>query len=184
MALIESTMLPLNTHAPDFTLLDTVTQKSITLSQQVPAKATVIMFICNHCPYVKRILPKLVEVTHHYQLQEVRFYAISSNDVKTHEADSPENMAELAQQQGFSFPYLYDETQTVAKQYQAACTPDFYVFDDHLKLVYRGRFDASTPGNGMPITGDDLCQALDAVLTGAPVAATQYPSMGCSIKWK
>lgn len=177
-------MLPLGTKAPDFTLFDTISQKPLTLSQQPAAKATVIMFICNHCPYVKHILLTLTGTADRYRHKGVKFYAISSNDAEQYVADSPENMYKTAGHHDFSFPYLYDETQAVAKAYDAACTPDIYLFDADLKLVYRGRFDAATPGNDIPVTGEELCQAMDAVLTGHPVSPNQHPSMGCNIKWK
>lgn len=184
MAETPSNMLPLGTVAPDFSLLDTVSHKTLSLRELKSEKATVIMFICNHCPYVKLILPTLVDVANRYQQKGIHFIAISSNDAKDYPADSPDNMTLEARKQGFTFPYLYDESQTVAKAYQAACTPDLYLFDDKLKCVYRGRFDAATPGNGQPVTGEDLIQALDAVLTGNRVNQEQKPSVGCNIKWR
>lgn len=184
MALTQSIMLPLGSIAPDFTLLDTVTNQVLTLSKQAPAKASVILFICNHCPFVKHILPTLVNIAEEYQLKGVRFYAISSNDAEQYPADSPENMHKMAKDCHFDFPYLYDETQAVAKLYNAVCTPDLYLFDSGSSLVYRGRFDGSTPGNDVQVSGEDLRTALDALLSDTPIPTTQYPSMGCNIKWK
>jgi len=185
MAVTPSTMLPLGTIAPDFTLPDTESDALISLRDgKATPQATVIMFICNHCPFVKHIQQKLVSIAKEYQKKGIRFIAISANDVKNYPADSPENMRSEAKQAGYTFPYLYDETQAVAKTYQAACTPDFYVFDQHLACVYRGRFDQSRPGNATPVTGDDLTQALDQLLTKQPVNSKQFPSIGCNIKWK
>lgn len=184
MALTPSNMLPLGTEAPDFNLPDTVSGKHISLSDVATGKATVIMFTCNHCPYVIHVNDEIVRVAKDYQAKGVGFVAISSNDVENHPADSPEKMKRLAAEVGYTFPYLYDESQSVAKAYDAACTPDFYVFDGAKKLVYRGRLDGSRPGTDTPLTGEDLRAALDAVLAGKEVAKTQYPSMGCNIKWK
>jgi thiol-disulfide isomerase/thioredoxin len=142
------------------------------------------MFICNHCPYVRHVNPELVRVAKDYTDRGVSFVAISSNDVTQYPEDSPERMAEVAAEVGYPFPYLYDETQEVARAYGAACTPDFFVYDADLRLVYRGRLDASTPGNAEPLTGADLRAALDALLAGTPVPAEQHPSIGCSIKWR
>jgi thiol-disulfide isomerase/thioredoxin len=147
-------------------------------------QGTVVMFICNHCPYVKHILPKLGEVTKIYQAKNIAFIAINSNDIKNYPDDSPENMQKLAKQLNFSFPYLFDENQETAKAYQASCTPDFYLFDQHLRCVYRGRFDESTPGNNKPVTGKDLCEALDNLLINKPINPDQISSMGCNIKWR
>jgi thiol-disulfide isomerase/thioredoxin len=177
-------MIPLGTKAPDFRLLDTVSGNYFTLSDLASDKATVIMFICNHCPYVKHIQGKLAEVANLYRKKNVSFIAISSNDVSNYPADSPDNMRAEALNHHYSFPYLYDETQEVAKAYQAACTPDFYIFDQNLCCVYRGRFDASTPGNNQPVTGNELCRALDNILAGNPVNPDQKASVGCNIKWK
>lgn len=184
MAETPSKMLPLGTLAPNFELLDTISGKNISLNQLRSETATVIMFICNHCPYVKHIQEKLVEVVNAYQPKGVNFIAINSNDVKKYPADSPEKMRLEAEQQGYTFPYLYDETQEIAKAYQAACTPDLYVFNNKLSCVYRGRFDDSTPGNGRLVTGKDLTQALDNIISGKPVDPNQLPSVGCNIKWK
>ncbi|HLD17173.1 MAG TPA: thioredoxin family protein [Coxiellaceae bacterium] len=184
MALTPSTMLPLGTPAPAFTLRDTVSGKVLSLENLTSTLATVIVFMCNHCPYVKHIQKKLVAVAHHYQHKGISFIAISSNDVDHYPDDSPEKMKEEAQRFGYPFPYLYDETQQIAHAYHAACTPDFYVFDKALKCVYRGRFDNSSPGKSTPITGHDLRAALDALLAGKPIGENQLPSMGCNIKWK
>jgi len=179
-----STMLPLGTKAPDFKLIDTVSNEEISLQAMKSNSATVIMFICNHCPYVKLIQTKLVEVIQYYQTKKINFVAINSNDINNYPADAPERMKEEALLHHYTFPYLFDETQTVAKAYQAACTPDFFVFDKNLECIYRGRFDEATPGNGKTVTGKDLSHALDAVLTGKNVDPHQYPSVGCNIKWK
>ncbi|MDX1667679.1 MAG: thioredoxin family protein [Saprospiraceae bacterium] len=184
MALTESKMLELGTGAPSFTLPDTVSGEEKSLEEMKSDKATVIMFICNHCPYVVHVNPELVRLAKEYQKKGASFIAISSNDVEKYPQDGPEKMKEKADQLGYPFPYLYDESQEVAKAYDAACTPDFYVFDADMKLVYRGRLDDSTPGNDKPLTGRDLRKALDFVLAGQPVSMEQYPSMGCNIKWK
>jgi len=184
MARTPSNMMPLGTKAPDFELFDTVSGKTVSLQQLKSNKATVIMFICNHCPFVKHIDDELVRLARDYQPQNVAFIAISSNDVDNYPQDGPELMKEEAEKVGYSFPYLYDETQQVARAYDAACTPDFYIFDGALKCVYRGQLDASRPGNDIPVTGKDMRAALDEVLAGTPVSANQIPSLGCNIKWK
>ncbi|HVE44097.1 MAG TPA: thioredoxin family protein [Gammaproteobacteria bacterium] len=184
MAKTPSTMIPLGTPAPDFSLVDTVTGKQVSLATTEPPPATVIMFICNHCPFVIHILPALLVLSKKYQTEGVRFIGISSNDATTYPEDGPDNMRKTAETLHFPFPYLYDATQTVAKAYQAACTPDFYVFDNKMACVYRGRFDDTTPGNQRPVTGRDLSEALDAILAGNSVPETQMPSVGCNIKWK
>ncbi|MGH8459279.1 MAG: thioredoxin family protein [Nevskiales bacterium] len=184
MALTPSNMLPLGTTAPAFRLPDVVSGRTLALSDLKSDRATVVMFICNHCPYVKHVNPELIRVAHDYQPKDVSFVAISSNDITSHPDDAPEKMKDVAQRLGYPFPYLYDETQTVARAYQAACTPDLYIFDGNLKLAYRGRLDGSTPGNEVPLTGQDLRAALDAVLLGRAVGSDQKPSMGCNIKWK
>ena len=184
MTLTPSNMLPLGTAAPDFTLLDTVTGKQLSLADVKSDRATVIMFICNHCPYVVHVNGELVRLANTYQKKGIRFIAISSNDVDGYPRDGPDEMRRHAAEHGYSFPYLYDETQAVARAYNAACTPDFYVFDGDLKLAYRGRLDGSTPGNDVPLTGADLRTALDALLSGKRVPSEQLPSMGCNIKWK
>ena len=177
-------MLPLGTKAPDFTLPDTVSGKDMSLDEIMSDKATVIMFICNHCPYVLHVNPEIVRLANDYQQKGVHFVGISANDVERYPQDSPEKMKALADEVGYSFPYLYDETQEVAKAYDAACTPDFYVFDGEGKLFYRGRLDESRPKNDKPLTGADLRAALDAVLAGKSAPEKQYPSGGCGIKWK
>lgn len=184
MARTLSKMIPLGTLAPNFTLPDTVSGKTVSLQDLKSDKATVIMFICNHCPFVKHVDAQLVALARDYQTKGVSFIAISSNDVDNYPQDSPELMTEEATKVGYSFPYLYDESQEVAKAYDAACTPDFYVFDKDLKCAYRGQLDSSRPGNGLPVTGADLRAALDEVLEGKDVSAPQIPSVGCGIKWK
>ncbi len=179
-----SKMLPLGTKAPDFTLLDTVSGKQLSLNDIKSDKATVIMFSCNHCPYVIHVNEALVELANEYQAAGVKFVAISSNDVENYPQDSPALMTKLAEEVGYPFPYLYDETQEVARAYDAACTPDFYVFNQDLRLTYRGQMDSSRPNSGKPVTGEDLRNALDAVLIGRPVSDVQRPSGGCNIKWK
>jgi peroxiredoxin len=186
MALTESTMLPLGTQAPDFTLPDTVSKKDLTLTDIRGAQGTLVMFTCNHCPYVIHVNPELVRLAHDYQPLGISFVAISSNDVDKYPQDGPEAMQQLAREVGYPFPYLYDATQEVARAYDAACTPDFYLFDANLKLVYRGRLDDSRPrvAHPAPLTGKDLRAAMDTLLTGQPIPEPQYPSMGCNIKWK
>jgi peroxiredoxin len=184
MALTESSMLALGTKAPDFKLPDTVSGKQMTLAD-IPAKnARVVMFICNHCPYVVHVSEELARLAKDYKKKGVGFVAISSNDVEKYPVDSPENMKAFAKAEGFTFPYFYDETQEVAKAYDAACTPDFYIFDAADRLVYRGRLDESRPGSGIPVTGTEMRAALDAVLRDEQPDQQQYPSMGCNIKWK
>ena len=184
MALTESNMLPLGTAAPEFTLPDTISGNIVSLKDIPTDKGSVVMFLCNHCPYVIHVNEEIVKVAKDYQAKGVGFVAISSNDVVNYPADSPDKMKTHAKEVGYPFPYLYDESQDVAKAYDAACTPDFYVFDRDQKLVYRGRLDDSRPQSGTPLTGRDLRAALDAVLAGEDVSAIQYPSAGCNIKWK
>ena len=184
MALTESNMLPLGTKAPNFNLLDTVTGKNLDLADLASDKATVIMFICNHCPYVIHVNPEIKRLSDEYSQKGVSFIAISSNDVINYPQDRPELMTELAKEEGFNFPYLYDESQSVAKAYDAACTPDFYVFDGDLNLSYRGRLDNSRPNSGIPLSGSDLRAAIDVTLESKSVLEKQYPSAGCNIKWK
>lgn len=186
MALTPSTMLALGTQAPDFALPDPVSGQTISLSQiSADAKATVVIFMCNHCPFVKHILDQLLVVTQKYLAQGVRFVAINSNDVENYPEDAPSKMRELAIQKQFSFPYLYDESQKVARAYHAACTPDFFVFDQDHRCVYRGCFDDTSPGKlENPVTGKSLTAALDALLAQQPITIAQLPSMGCNIKWK
>ena len=184
MAYTESHMLPLGSDAPPFTLPDTVSGRTIRLQDIASDKATVVMFLCNHCPYVIHVNAEIVRVANDYMPKGVAFVAISSNDVANYPQDGPDQMKITAEQEGYPFPYLYDESQNVALAYEAACTPDFYVFDKDLKLVYRGRLDDARPKNDNPLTGRDLRAALDAVLAGQPVDEKQYPSGGCNIKWK
>lgn len=184
MARTASNMLPLGTLAPDFSLTDTVSDQKVDLNSLKGDKATVIFFICNHCPFVLHINSELVKIANEYQKIGFSFVAISSNDVINYPQDSPDKMKENAQNFGYSFPYLYDEDQSVAKAYDAACTPDIYVFNADLKLVYRGQLDDSRPENGIPVTGKDLRSALNSILKGDPISEIQKPSIGCNIKWK
>ena len=184
MALTPSSMPALGMPAADFVLPDTVSEKLLSLKQLGSARATVVMFLSNHCPYVKHVLEGLVRLGHDYRSKGVSYIAIGCSDTQTYPEDSPERMRLLAQRQGFPFPYLYDESQEVARAYQAACTPDFFVFDAQLHLAYRGRLDDSRPGNGVPVSGRDLRAALNALLAGRAVSEDQQPSVGCSIKWR
>lgn len=184
MALTPSNMLPLGTKAPHFKLRCAVNEKELVLDELKSDKATVVMFICNHCPYVKHVQKGLVELANDYMPKGVAFIAVSSNDVGKYPEDSPANMKRVALSLGYPFPYLFDETQEVARAYAAACTPDFYVFDAALKLAYRGQMDDSRPGNGKPVTGKNIREALDRLLNGEPVGEDQAPSIGCNIKWK
>ena len=183
MARTPSNMLPLGTPAPDFSLFDTVSGQTRNLSELRGEKGTVIMFICNHCPFVVHVNPEISKLGREYQEKGIGFVAISSNDVVNYPQDAPHLMTEVAQKEGYSFPYLYDESQDVAKAYDAACTPDFYLFNGSLKLVYRGQLDDSRPQNGLPLNGHDLRNAMDALLEGKPVDQDQKPSIGCNIKW-
>jgi peroxiredoxin len=183
MAETPSTMLATGTAAPDFSLPDT-DGNLVARDDFSSAPALLVAFICNHCPYVKHVRSKFAEVARDYQSRNVAVVAINSNDAETYRDDSPEAMAEEVKLAGYTFPYLYDETQEVARAYQAACTPDFFLFDRDRRLVYRGQFDDSRPGNGKPVTGRDLTAAMDAVLAGKPVSGEQQPSVGCNIKWK
>lgn len=184
MARTESNMLPLGTIAPSFTLPDTVSEKTLSLEDIKGEKGTVIMFICNHCPFVKHVNEEMVRVANDYRVTGFGFAAISSNDAEGYPQDGPELMQENARKHKFPFPYLYDKTQEVAKAYDAACTPDFYVFNDRLELVYRGQLDNSRPANGIPVNGRDLREALDNILNNHPQREDQLPSIGCNIKWK
>jgi len=184
MALTESTMLKLGTEAPDFALTDVITGKMVRRDDARGQMALLVMFICAHCPYVKHIEKGLGKLGKDYAGKSVSIIAISSNDAATHPADGPEGLKQQAQSYGFVFPYLYDETQAVAHAYKAACTPDFFLFDGEFRLVYRGQFDSSRPGNGVPVSGEDLRAAIDQVLDGKPVPTDQRPSIGCNIKWK
>jgi peroxiredoxin len=183
MALTPSTMLPLGTKAPDFRLPE-AGGEIVALNSLRGAPALLLFFVCNHCPYVKHVRHELAALAREYQEQGVAVVGISSNDAVAFPADSPQLMVVEKQEIGYPFPYLFDESQDVAKAYHAACTPDFYVFDRDLRLVYRGQMDDSRPGNGIKVTGKDLQAALDAVLAGRPVATDQRPSIGCNIKWK
>ncbi len=184
MAVTLSTMLPLGTLAPDFTLPDTMSESTLSLRTIKPSTATLIMFICNHCPYVKHVNSELLRLANDYQSKGVSFIAISSNDVINYPQDGPDKMKETALELGYTFPYLYDESQQVARDYQAACTPDFYLFGPDMKLAYRGQLDGSRPGNDLPVTGKDLRQALDCLIANKDIPSAQIPSVGCNIKWK
>ncbi len=184
MAETPSTMLKLGTVAPDFALTDVVSGKTVRRDDFRGKKALLVMFICTHCPFVKHIEKEIAKLGKDYAAQPVGIVAISANDAVNYPADSPEGLKKQAETFGFTFPYLYDELQAVARAYDAACTPDIYLFDADFKLVYRGQFDASRPSNTIPVTGQDLRAALDAVLAGKPVSADQKPSIGCNIKWK
>ncbi len=183
MAQTPSTMLPLGTVAPAFTLPDTTLQQ-VSLETFTGAPALLVMFICNHCPFVKHLRSELAQLGRDYVAQGLGIVAISSNDADAYPADSPAKMIEEQQAAGYNFPYLFDATQEVAKSYRAACTPDFYLFDKDRRLVYRGQFDDSRPSNGLPVTGKDLRAAIDAILAGKPVSTEQRPSIGCNIKWR
>ena len=179
-----STMLALGTPAPGFDLPDTVSGNRLSIHDVAGRKALVVMFICNHCPYVVHIQQGLVEFGRDYTGADVAVVGISANDAQSYPDDAPELLGRVARRRGYLFPVLYDETQEVAKSYTATCTPDFFLFGPERTLVYRGQFDSSRPGSGVPVTGEDLRAALDAVLEDRPVTENQYPSMGCSIKWK
>ncbi|HSZ24166.1 MAG TPA: thioredoxin family protein [Cytophagaceae bacterium] len=184
MAAVSSTMMPLGTLATDFLLIDTVSQKKFSLQELKSEKATLVMFICNHCKYVKHIHATLVNILHAAIPKGLSVIAISANDVVNFPEDAPQLMKQQALESGYLFPYLYDETQEVARAYDAACTPDFFLFDGNMKLVYRGQFDNSRPKNELPVTGKDLNEAIMAVLSGKQVNIEQRPSIGCNIKWK
>jgi thiol-disulfide isomerase/thioredoxin len=170
--------------APGFRLPDTVSGKQLSLNDSKGKSGTVIMFICNHCPFVLHVNDELVKLANDYREKGIGFIAISANDVVTHPGDAPEKMKEAALRLGYPFPYCYDEAQEVARAYDAACTPDFFIYNKGLELVYRGQLDGSRPGNGIPVTGQDIRAALDCLLAGKPVPAEQRPSIGCNIKWK
>lgn len=184
MARTPSNMIPLNTRAPRFNLLDTISGKRVSLEHLKGDKATVVIFMCNHCPFVIHVIDEIVELAKLYQTKGVSFIGISSNDVENYPLDSPDLMKENAINGNYSFPYLYDESQEVAKAYDAACTPDFYVFNRDLKLKYRGQLDDARPGNGIDVSGDDLKKAMDFVIKDVDVPSIQKPSIGCNIKWK
>jgi peroxiredoxin len=177
-----STMLPLGTVAPEFSLTDSVTGKTVSLSD-LDGKAYLIMFICNHCPFVIHVRDEITRIAKEYGERGVAVVGINSNSAETHPQDGPDEMKQLARELGWTFPFLFDSSQEVAKQYRAACTPDFFLFDGSRKLVYRGQLDDSRPSTGVPVTGKDLRAALDNLLAGEPLAADQRPSMGCNIKW-
>lgn len=183
MTVTTSKMLPLGTSAPDFKLPDTE-GNMVSLADFKKAQALLVIFMCNHCPFVKHVLSVLVELIKEYQAKGIAVVGINSNDVASFPEDSPEMMAKVAREAGFAFPYLYDETQEVAKVYSAACTPDFFLFDKEMILVYRGQMDDSRPDSEIPVTGLDLIKAMDALLAGRDVSSAQKPSIGCNIKWK
>ncbi len=184
MALTPSSMLLLGTKAVSFELLDAISTQRFSLQQLQSPIATVIMFICNHCPYVKHIQQGIVDLARDYQPKGIAFIAINSNDASQYPEDSFEEMQKTAKQLKYSFPYLYDESQEVAKAYHATCTPDLYIFDTNMECVYQGQFDDSRPGNHIPVTGRDMRHALEALLTKQPMTMEQIPSIGCNIKWK
>jgi peroxiredoxin len=179
-----STMLALGTQAPDFSLPDVVTGETVSLGTFASKKALLVMFLCRHCPYVKHVEDELAKIGRDYADKNIGIVAISSNDADVYPEDAPESLKEMAESLEFNFPYCFDETQETAKAYTAACTPDFFLFDDARALVYRGQMDGSRPGNDVPITGDDLRAAIEAVLTDQPMSSDQKPSLGCNIKWK
>lgn len=184
MARTESTMLALGTSAPDFALTDVVTGKVVTTQAVNGPKGLLVMFICRHCPFVKHLEKALSQLGRDYAGMGIGIVAISSNDAENYPDDAPVSLAQQARDLGFTFSYLCDETQDTARAYDATCTPDFFLFNSGLKLVYRGQFDDSRPGNGVPVTGNDLRAAMDALLAGKAISAEQRPSIGCNIKWK
>lgn len=184
MSALETINIPLGFKAPDFNLPDTISGNNLTLANLKGEKGTVVMFICNHCPYVIHIKEELVKMANEYMPKGISFIAISSNDIEKHPADAPEKMKEFGLQMQFPFPYLFDESQEIAKSYFAACTPDFSIFDKDLLCVYRGQLDSSRPGNNNPVTGADIRAALTAMIDGKNISNKQVPSIGCSIKWK
>lgn len=184
MALTPSNMLPLGTKAPDFNLVDTKDNIQKSLNELKGIKGTLVIFICNHCPFVIHVTQQLVQLAKDYKSKGINLIAISSNDVENYPQDGPEKMKQHATDNGYIFPYLYDQTQDVAKAYDAACTPDFFLFDADLALVYTGQLDNSRPGNGIPVTGKDLRGAINALVDGNEIDKNQKPSMGCNIKWK
>lgn len=184
MALTPSNPFPIGSIAPNFSLLDTVSGEKLNLQNLKGRIGTVIMFICNHCPYVIHVNSQLIKLANDYQSKGIQFIAISSNDVHNYPDDSPENMRIKAKELGYPFPYLYDESQEIAKAYDAACTPDFYLFDERLKSTYHGQLDNSRPGNGIAVSGTDLRNAIEALIDKRKPLAHQQPSIGCGIKWK
>lgn len=177
-------MLSLGSSAPDFHLTDVVTGKTISLSEFNDKKALLVMFICRHCPYVQHVKGELAKIGKDYKDKNITIIAISANDIEIHPDDSPDNLKEMANTEGFIFPFCYDETQEVAKAYKASCTPDFFLFNQDRKLVYRGQLDDSRPGNYLPVTGKDLRNAIEMLLEDKPISPVQKPSLGCNIKWK
>ncbi|MEQ8323565.1 MAG: thioredoxin family protein [Vicingaceae bacterium] len=184
MAQTPSTTIALGFKAPSFKLFDTLSGNLVSLEEIASQKATVIIFMCNHCPYVLHVLEGIAALSQDYLKKGISFVGISANDVENYPDDSPDKMSELAKEYAFNFPYLYDESQEVAKAYDAACTPEFHIFDKDLKCVYRGQLDDSRPGNNVLVTGKDVRNALDNILSGKPVNHEQRPSIGCNIKWK
>lgn len=184
MAAVPSTMLPLGTKLPDFELVNAVDDRTVSARDAMGSRGLLVMFICNHCPYVRHVLPELGRIAADYQPRGIGVVAINSNDVTAYPQDGPPEMKALAQREGWTFPFLFDETQEVARAFQAACTPDFYLFDADGKLVYRGQLDDSRPNSLVPVTGKDLRAAMDALLEGRPIPGDQKPSLGCSIKWR
>ncbi|MCC6676455.1 MAG: thioredoxin family protein [Phycisphaerales bacterium] len=184
MAQTPSTMLPLGTSAPAFSLPDAASGRNVSLDDFKDSRALLVMFICNHCPFVKHVRAGLTQLARDYQARGLAVVAVSSNDPARYPEDGPAEMAKEARSAEYTFPYLFDGTQAVAKAYHAACTPDFFLFDGDRRLAYRGQLDDSRPGNGLPVTGEDLRDAIDAVLAGRPAPPDQYPSIGCNIKWR
>lgn len=184
MARVPSTMVGLGASAPDFSLHDVSSGRLLSLEEVKGSKGTLIMFICNHCPFVIHVNGELVKLGNEFPAKGIALVAINSNDVENYPDDSPEKMVKVARSLGYSFPYLYDETQQVARAYDAACTPDFFLYDANMTLVYRGQLDASRPGNDVPVTGKDLRTAMNQLLEGKPISEDQRPSLGCNIKWK
>jgi len=184
MSLTPSTMLALGTLVPNFNLPDVISGNMVSLNDFKEKKALLVMFICRHCPYVQHVKEEIAKIGQDYKEKDIGIIAISANDSNSYPEDSPESLKEMAQELNFSFPYLYDKSQEIAKSYTAACTPDFFLFDKERKLVYRGQLDDSRPGNNLPLTGKDLREAIDAVLEDKPADFNQKPSMGCNIKWK
>ena len=184
MARTESRMMTLGTKAPEFRLPDVVSGREVSLETFRDRKGLLVLFICRHCPFVKHVQDELARIGRDYADSDLGIVAISSNDAESYPDDRPESLKEMAEELGFTFPFCFDETQDVAKAYDAACTPDFYLFDDGRELVYRGQLDGSRPGNGIPVTGEDLRRAIDQLLAGQPVDTEQRPSLGCNIKWR
>ena len=184
MTLTPSTMLPLGTEAPDFHLKDVVSGSEFSLATFASKRALLVMFICRHCPFVKHVKQELAQIGKDYKEKNIGIIAISANDITQYPEDAPDSLKQMAKEEGYTFPYCYDETQKVAKAYTAACTPEFFLFDEERKLVYRGQLDDSRPSNGLPVTGKDLRAAINAILSNQPISQHQRPSIGCNIKWK